>query len=310
MSLKRIISTCRKYQGFLRKNPLGEILKIFGDFSLEDAGFFEIEDYKIVASTDGIIEGLVKLNPYMAGLYSVLVNVNDIVAKGAQPIGYMNVISSSHKKNRIKMANGVKKGIDLFGLKLLKGHLHPDHSYESIDASVIGVTENLISGCDAKVDDEIIMAIDLVGSAKSKIWIKCFDSLTSSSQEEIRRKISSMITIGQRHLANASRDISASGIIGSLSMMCESSEVGALCDLEKIPRPKRYELLNWLMIYPSMGFIISTVNPEKCCDILEEGGFTTGRVGVITSDKKVVLTLKDEKGVFIDLNRESVFGLK
>ena len=310
MSLKQIINTCRNYQGFLRKKPLGDILKVFGDFSLEDAGFFEAENIKIVASTDGIIEGLVKLNPYMAGLYSVLVNVNDIVAKGAQPLGIMNVISSSNKKNRLKMAKGVKKGIDLFGLKFLKGHLHPDHSYEAVDASVVGVTENFISSCDAKVGDEIVMAIDLSGSARSKGWIKCFDSLTSSSKGEVNRKISSMVTIGRKRLANASRDISASGIIGSLSMMCESSRVGAICYLDKIPRPRRHDLLSWLMIYPSMGFIISTTNPERCCDILQEGGFSTGRVGVITADKKVVLAFGEERGIFIDLNKESAFGLK
>jgi selenophosphate synthetase-related protein len=310
MTVKEIIDLCKGFRGFTRKSCLGDVLRVFGNMQLDDAGFIEVAGVKVVASTDGILEDLVRLNPYMAGLYSVVVNVNDVVAKGAKPVGYMNVISSPHRENRLKMAEGAKAGVDLYGLKVLKGHTHPDQSYESIDAAVIGVASQIIPSDGMKVGDEILVAIDLSGSAKTRRWIKCFDSIVESSRNEVLRKLSSMMTIAEKNLANASRDISAPGIIGSLTMMCESSGLGVRCSLEEIPRPGNINLAEWLTMYPSVGFIVATEHAAKCRKIFEECGLTVGQVGQATDDEKIVLTWNGEKGVFMDLTKESMFGLK
>lgn len=310
MSVKEIIDLCKGFRGFTRKSCLGDVLRVFGETQLDDAGFIEVAGLKVVASTDGILEDLVRLNPYMAGLYSVVVNVNDVVAKGAKPIGYMNVISSPRRENRLKMAEGAKAGVDLYGLKVLKGHTHPDQSYESIDAAVIGVASQIIPSWGMKVGDEVLVAIDLAGSAKTRRWIKCFDSIEESSRTDVLRKLSSMMVIAEKKLAHASRDISGPGIIGSLTMMCESSGMGVTCNLEKIPKPSSVNLSEWLTMYPSVGFILATDHALECREIFEEHGLTVGQIGQATADRKIVLTLGGEKGVFIDLAKESMFGLK
>ncbi|MEM2901770.1 MAG: AIR synthase related protein [Candidatus Bathyarchaeia archaeon] len=310
MSVKEIIELCKGFRGFTRKSCLGDILRVFGDLQLDDAGFIEVAGLKVVVSTDGILEDLVKLNPYMAGLYSVVVNVNDVVAKGAKPIGYVNVISSPSRENRLRMAEGVKAGVDMYGLKVLKGHTHPDQTYESIDAAVIGVASQIIPSGGMMVGDKILVAIDLAGSAKTRRWIRCFDSIVESSRSDVERKLSSMMTIAEKNLAHASRDISAPGVIGSLTMMCESSGMGVTCNLEKIPRPDSVNLSDWLTMYPSVGFILATDRASECSEIFEKCGLTVGQVGQATADKKIVLTLGGEKGVFMDLTKESMFGLK
>ena len=165
MTVDSIIDHCRNFQGFSRKNQLGELLRIFGDFSLEDAGLIEINGSFVVASTDGIVEDLVKHDPFLAGFYSVVVNVNDVVAKGAVPVGYMYVMASKISDTRLKMAKGVKAGLDVYGLSLLKGHTHPDQSCDSIDGAVIGLAKRVIQSCGAKADDKILAAIDLDGTA-------------------------------------------------------------------------------------------------------------------------------------------------
>ena len=43
--------------------------------------------------------------------------------------------------------------------------------------------------------------------------------------------------------------------------------------------------------------------------IFKKRGLAVGQVGQITNTKQVVLTLKDQSGIFIDLNKESMFGL-
>ena len=305
-----IVDSCRRNRGFSRKKPLADVLRILGDLTFDDAGSFDSNGAKIVASTDGIVEDMVKQNPFMAGFYSVVVNVNDVVAKGAKPIGYLNVMSSPIKRNRISMAKGIKLGLRKYDLRLLKGHVHPDQSYESIDAAVIGVANRTISSCGAKIGDEILAAIDLAGSMDSKAWVKCFDSVLKSSRKQVLRKISSMRTIAENRLANASRDISGPGVLGSLAMMCESSRVGARCIIERIPRPKTVELMDWLTAYPSIGFIVSTRKPDECSRVFRRSGLAAATVGVVDRGREVTISYKDHNAVFLDLRSESMFGLR
>ncbi len=143
--LKEIVRAARTFKGFSRKAQIGEIVKILGEVDYDDAGVLDIEDLHIVVSTDGITEDLVKSDPWFAGYYSVLVNVNDVVIKGARPLGYVNVISGS-RENRRKMAEGIKAGLGKYDVKLLKGHTHPDSSYEAIDAAVVGIAKKVVRG--------------------------------------------------------------------------------------------------------------------------------------------------------------------
>jgi len=309
-SVESIVGSCRSYRGFSRKRPLADVLRIFGDSMFDDAGSFDSKGGKIVASADGIVEDMVKQNPFMAGFYSVVVNVNDVVAKGARPIGYLNVMSSPSKRNRMSMAKGIKLGLRRYNLRLLKGHVHPDQSYESIDAAVIGVANRTIPSCGAKIGDEIVAAIDLAGSIYSKAWVKCFDSVLESSRKQVLRKISSMRIIAENRLANASRDISGPGILGSLAMMCESSKVGARCIIERIPRPRTVELMDWLTAYPSIGFIVSTRKPDACSRVFRRSGLAAATVGFVDRGRQVMISYKDHNAVFLDLRSESMFGLR
>ncbi|MDD1776516.1 MAG: AIR synthase related protein, partial [Candidatus Methanomethylicus sp.] len=255
-SLNKILSTAKDYKGLKRKRQIGEIVEILGETDYDDAGFFEVGDFKIVVSTDGITEDLVKSDPWFAGYYSVLVNINDVVVKGAKPMGYVNVISGSSETRR-KMAEGIRAGLDRYDIKLLKGHTHPDSTYEAIDAAVVGVAKHVAKGTNAKPGDKIIMAIDLDGAFGVKGWVKCFDSTLNKKKEELQRMISTIVTLIENGYLTASRDVSAPGILGSLAMLCEASSVGANVDLEKIPKPNSITLSEWLVSYPAMGFIFA-----------------------------------------------------
>jgi selenophosphate synthetase-related protein len=77
--LREIVNKTRSYKGLSRKAQIGEIVNILGEIDYDDAGILEVEGLNIVVSTDGIAEDLVKSDPWFAGYYSVLVNVNDVV---------------------------------------------------------------------------------------------------------------------------------------------------------------------------------------------------------------------------------------
>lgn len=310
--LARILASARNFRGFTRKNVIGEIAEVMGERQFDDAGILELDQLgglKLVMSTDGITEELVKSDPWFAGYYSVLVNVNDVLIKGALPVGYVNIISSPNSETRLKIAHGIKEGLDKYDLKLLKGHTHPDSSYDAVDAAVVGLARKVVRGTTAVPGSPLVMAIDLDGSFGLKGWVKCYDSTLKKTKDDIKKIISTIISVIESGYVGASKDMSAPGILGTLAMLCEASSVGADVDLSKIPRPKGFELGGWLISYPAMGFIFS-LNSEDALPLLREAGLTTAIVGSFTEDKKIRARLGNESATFIDLEKESIFGLK
>jgi len=307
--LTNLVKKLRDFRGLTRKFALGEILNIVGEETYDDAGFFNVGDLKVVVSCDGIVESLVKSDPWLAGYYSVLVNVNDVVAKGARPVGFINIISSSSSEVRRKVAEGIRDGLRKYGLKLLKGHLHPDTSYDSVEAAVVGIARNVLPSTEARQGDALIIALDLLGEFSSKGWLKTFDSTTMKSSQEVLDRLNSMIELAEKGLACAARDISGPGITGTIAMLCESSQVGTSINLENIPKPKNVKLEDWLTTYPGIGFIISTNQPEECLQLLRSHELAASTIGEITADEEIWLSYKDERILFLDLKRKSVFGV-
>jgi selenophosphate synthetase-related protein len=307
--LSGILAMAREYKGFTRKADIGEIVETMGGCDLDDAGIMEIEGKFIVVSTDGITEDLVKSDPWFAGYYSVLVNVNDVVIKGARPLGYVNVISSPNRETRLAIARGIRTGLDKYDLKLLKGHTHPDSTYEAVDAAVIGEARRVTRGTTARGGDLLAMVIDLDGSFGVKGWVRCFDSTIKKTKGEIAKVMDALISTLEGGHVTASKDISAPGILGTLAMLCEASGVGADLDLALIPVPKGSPLDEWLISYPAMGYILG-INSESALRSMEMAGFEVRVVGRFTGERRIRVRLGRESEIFLDMERESIFGLK
>lgn len=305
--LSRVLAIAREYKGFARKIDIGEIVETLGGCDLDDAGILEMDGKYIVVSTDGITEDLVKSDPWFAGYYSVLVNVNDVLIKGGRPLGYVNVISSPNRETRLAIAKGIRAGLDKFGLKLLKGHTHPDSTYEAVDAAVIGEARHIARGTTAREGDLLAVAVDLAGTFGVKGWVWCFDSTAKKTKAEIATIMDAVIGVIDDGKVTATRDISAPGILGTLAMLCEASGVGAEIDLSLIPAPKGSPLEEWLISYPAMGYIMG-IRSKDALRSLETAGFKVSVVGRFTTRKRIVAKLHDESGIFLDMDKESIFG--
>jgi len=308
LELSQLLTQLKSYKGLARKSCIGSLARFFSaDCKFDDAGWFMVGDEYIVVSCDGIAEDLIREDPFLAGFYSVLVCVNDVIAKGARPLGYAGNIASSSSSTRINIVKGLRKALRLYDLALLKMHTHPDTTYDAIDGCVVGKARKVIPSSTAKPDQGIIMAIDLNGSSHLKGWVYCFDTAYDKTPEQVRKLIDGMVIVAEKSLVSASRDISAPGILGSLAMLCESSSVGALVDLDSIPKPPEIDLELWLKIYPSFGFILTSDRVQECLQTLKEHGYVVSVIGKTTSDKKIVVKYDTSKEVFMDLNKESVF---
>jgi RimJ/RimL family protein N-acetyltransferase len=92
-------------------------------------------------------------------------------------------------------------------------------------------------------------------------------------------------------------------------MLCESSHVGASIQIDSIPKPEDLDILDWLMTYPSIGFVLATDTPQKCLSLLRKHGLTADVAGKITKTKTIQISYQGQDETFMNLEKESIFGL-
>ena len=100
------------------------------------------------------------------------------------------------------------------------------------------------------------------------------------------------------------------GVVGTLLMLLETSGVGAVLDLDAIPRPPEVPLDRWLVVFPSYGFLLS-VRPERAAEA--QAAFTRralacAAVGQVDASRRLELRSGAEQQVMWDLAAEPLTG--
>jgi uncharacterized protein len=324
LNLNALVDSVRSYDGITRKNfirgatsILDDTYNIAGRTALgfgDDASAIDIgNDTLLLMAADGMWGRLMEGDPRWAGYCSVLVNVNDIAAMGGIPMGMTNVISINNKEICNEIMLGIKEGVEKFGVPMVGGHIHPDTPYTALDVSITGIVskDDVITSCGAKVGDSVIVAVDLDGRQHPSFPLN-WDSTTHKTPELVQLQISVMNNIAKKHFLTAGKDISNPGILGTLGMLLEASEVGATVELENIPRNSTVSWEEWLKLYPGSGFVLTAEeeNVEECIKMLEDVNITSRVAGHIIEEKKLYLTHKNQQKVVFDFNQDIIMGIK
>ena len=324
MNLDTLVDSIRSYDGITRKNFIKRATQILDDtYNIsgrtaigfgDDASAINIGNNNLLLmAADGMWGRLMEGDPRWAGYCSVLVNVNDIAAMGGVPMGMTNVISI----NKIEICNeimmGIKEGVEKFGVPMVGGHIHPDTPYTALDVSITGIVrkDDLITSGGANVGDSIIIGIDLDGQQHLNFPLN-WDTTTHKTPEMVQSQILVMNSIARRHLLTAGKDISNPGILGTLGMLLEASEVGATVELERIPRNSNVNWEDWLKVYPGSGFVLTAEekNVEEAIEMLENVNITSNVAGRIIEDKKLYLTHGNQEKIVFDFNHDIIMGIK
>lgn len=309
LDLNTAIAELRNWPGLVRKKYAGRLAELVDEFFGEDAGYFTLGEWEVVFTVDGIWHKVLEEDLYWGGFISILVNVHDVYAMGARAKYAVNVISVKDTTALESIKRGMMDAARKYGIKILKGHVHPDAPFNSVEVAMLGFAKKgcLIRSNTAKEGDSIIVAVDTVGEPHGRL-IYNFDS-TQKDGEILRRQLESMVYLAENSLVSAGKDLSNAGIIGTIAMMLEVSKKGALIDLEKIPKPENVEMLQWLKSYPACGFCVTTSQPEEVLKVFKSHGLSAEVVGVVNSSRVLELTYKDSRGTFFNFRKESVLGL-
>jgi len=321
INLSQIVERVRNYEGLLRKQPIEDVfnklvlhgqpgpqLPNFGD----DAAIIPWKEGFLLLAADGIMTRLLINEPYAAGKASVMVTVNDIYSMGGRPLAMVNVLASGDEEQRSKVVEGIKKGCEKLKVPMVGGHLHPDASANSpsLAVAILGHANKLLRCHLAKTEDDLILALDLKGDKGCRSVVS-WDANSGKTTEELLYRLEALPMIAEKELAQAAKDVSNAGILGTVSIMMENSGKGAIIELDSIPKPAEIEWSDWLVCFQSFGFVLS-VQPEKTKKVIslfKEREITAVIIGKVTDEPIIKLKSGSESKILFDFRKDKITGI-
>jgi uncharacterized protein len=319
--LTTLASLLRVHPGIVSKVNIQKIARALGTESKsawtpsgksikngDDAAAIPDADGYILTAAEGIVPELVRNDPWFAGFCSVMVNVNDIAAMGGVPYAVTSVLFAGEDVDNERVLSGMLAASSAFGVPIVGGHTGHSAHQTWLSVSIVGRATHLLSSFDVLPGHVLVYAIDLRGAYRGNY--SHFNAATNATSVELRRSVALLSHCAERGYAVAAKDVSQAGLVGTLTMLCESSRVGALLELDAIPKPSNVDEFKWLTTFPSFGFILAC-EPQEGPSLLrhfEQAGITAAVVGYFDRSRQVRIGRNDETAVVWDLEATPLTG--
>jgi len=321
IDIEQIVKRVRNYEGLLRKQPIEDVfdkLVLHGQPGLQlpsygdDAAVIPWKDGFLLLAADGIMTKLLVNEPYAAGKASVMVTVNDIYSMGGKPLAMVNVLASGDEEHRSKVVEGIKKGCEKLKVPMVGGHLHPDApgNSPSLAVAILGHANKLLRSHLAEEEDDIILAVDLKGDRGCRSVVS-WDANSGKTPEELLHRLETLPLIAEKELAQAAKDVSNAGILGTVSILMENSGKGAVVELPSIPKPPEIDLSDWLVCFQSFGFALSvpSINSKKVISLFRQREITAAVIGKVIDEPMITLRKGPESKVLFDFRKDKITGI-
>jgi putative N-acetyltransferase (TIGR04045 family) len=210
----------------------------------------------LVAACDAIVPSLVERDPEWAGWCSVLVNVNDLAAMGAVPVGLLDALGARDRSFATRILTGLRRAAQAYGVPVLGGHTQFGVP-AALSVTALGRAEHPVPGGGGRPGDEVRLTADLGGGWRQGYAGRQWDSTSGRRTEELQAMVGA---VGQAQ-PSAAKDVSMAGVVGTLGMLAEASGCAAVLDVAEVPRPAAATMGDWLACFP--GFAMLTAGPRE-----------------------------------------------
>lgn len=207
----------------------------------------------LVAACDAIVAAMVERDPVWAGWASILVNMNDLAAMGAEPVGVLDAVAGRTEAQVADVLRGMREAASRYGVAILGGHTQIGDR-ASVAVTALGRAPDPVPGGGGRVGDDVRLIADLGGAWRPGYAGRQWDSTTHRSPAELRHLVGTL----RRHRPAAAKDVSMGGLVGTLAMLAEASGTGAEIDVTAVPTPGGATLGDWLACFP--GFALLTAD--------------------------------------------------
>jgi selenophosphate synthetase-related protein len=111
--------------------------------------------------------------------------------------------------------------------------------------------------------------------------------------------------------AAAAKDVSMAGLLGSLAMLLEARQAGAVVDLDSIPLPDGVALERWVVSFPAYAFLLCADpdRAEMCRAPFVARGLTCEQIGVVTDDGVLQIASHERSEAILRFPDQALTGL-
>jgi putative N-acetyltransferase (TIGR04045 family) len=236
----------------------------------------------LVAACDAILPSMVERDPEWAGWCSVLVNVNDLAAMGADPVGLLDTIGARDRSFASRVLSGLRQASEAYGVPILGGHTQFGVP-AALSVTALGRTSHPVPGGGGSPGHRVRLTMDTGGGWRPGYAGRQWDSTSTRTKAELAAMIGS---VGRARPA-AAKDVSMAGVVGTLGMLAEASGCAAVLDVADVPRPPEASMGDWLTCFPGFG-MLTTGGPA-----LAAGPAVSAECGELTSGTGVGLRWPD-----------------
>ena len=267
-------------------------------------------DGYLLLAAEGMWPLLVETEPWFAGWCAVLVNVSDIYSMGGRAIAVVDALWSQSPDHAKEIWAGMMAASNAFNVPIVGGHTNGHSSYNALSVAILGRAKRLITSFNAQPGDVLLLVTDVRGKAHPKypFW----DAATEADPKRLQDDLALLPQIAEAGLCDAGKDVSMGGIVGTTLMLLEASGCGAVLHLDQVPQPSSISLSQWLLSFPSYGFLLS-VRPDTIDTIkpyFVQRDLVCAAIGQVESGSQLRLTYQGDSQIFWDLASHNLTGFK
>ncbi|MGH3786781.1 MAG: MSMEG_0567/sll0787 family protein [Pseudonocardiaceae bacterium] len=207
----------------------------------------------LVAACDAILPSMVERDPEWAGWCSVLVNVNDLAAMGATPVGLLDALGARDRSFASRVLAGLRRASQAYGVPVLGGHTQLGVP-AALSVTALGRAAHPIRGGSGRPGHRIRYTVDIAvtaGGWRPGYAGRQWDSTSHRRTPELRAMLGSVAVAGPA----AAKDVSMAGLAGTLGMLAEASGCRAVLEVAAVPRPAQASVGDWFSCFPGFGML-------------------------------------------------------
>ena len=239
----------------------------------------------VIAACDAIVPAMVERDPEWAGWCSVLVNVNDLAAMGARPVGLLDALGAKDAAHASRVLRGLARAAEAYGVPVLGGHTQFGVP-AALTVTALGRTEHPIPGGGGRPGHAVRLTADVHGGWRPGYRGRQWDSTSHRAAGDLR----AMLGVVAAARPAAAKDVSMAGIVGTLGMLAEASGCAAVLDVAAVPRPPDASVGDWLTCFP--GFAMLTAD-DPAAPPLPGGPAVSAHCGILAEGRGVGLRWPD-----------------
>ncbi|WP_127783681.1 MSMEG_0567/sll0787 family protein [Rhodococcus sp. X156] len=265
--------------------PLGQVPMGLGGSGFRGDDGVPVPGSDLVAACDAIVPAMVQRDPEWAGWCAALVNLNDLSAMGATPVGLLDAVGAPNRSVLTRVIRGLARAAQTWGVPVLGGHTQLGVP-AALSVTALGRTTHPVPAGGGRLGDVLRLTADLGGQWRPGYQGQQWDSTSGRTGEEL----TTMGSFVARARPAAAKDVSMAGLAGTTGMLAEASGLGAVLDVAALPRPRGAAMGDWMTCFP--GFAMVTADrPGRA--VPPAGPATSAVCGELTTEPGVSLRWPD-----------------